>query len=120
MSENLRPCPFCGDLAKYDQIGGYPFVHRIKCVNELCEVKPESTSSVLQICENNWNIRPLEDCLKSRIDELRAENERLREALKLLASNLPSKDSLPHSTRTKYHELHDVVEKALAPQIEEK
>ena len=65
------------------------------------------------------NMQILEETFKKN-EELRQEVERLREALKLLASTLPSKDSLPHSTRTKYHELHDVVEKALAPQIEEK
>lgn len=57
----LKPCPFCGEIPQYDQIGGYPFVHRIKCRNELCGVQPESQSGILQVCENNWNTRTYQE-----------------------------------------------------------
>lgn len=68
MSEELKPCPFCG------------------------KSRPENWTEVNKLvlcpyCETvalrrTWNRRPIEDAQAVRIAELEAERDRLREALK--------------------------------------
>ena len=63
MSEELRPCPFCGGT-------------------KICTEK----SINLNYCDNcsaesnieHWNTRPIEDELRARIAELEAENRKLK------------------------------------------
>jgi len=61
MSEELKPCPFCGGSKV--QIIDYEFTDQIEC--------DECGNLVRPSC---WNTRPIEDAL-------RAENKRLREEL---------------------------------------
>lgn len=64
MSEELKPCPFCG----FDTICEEN--HLVFCLN--C-----GTSNHI----SEWNTRPVEDALQVRIAELEAENERLQNKL---------------------------------------
>jgi hypothetical protein len=71
MSE-LKPCPFCGE-----EIYSEFYSHRTEefdghCTNKKCVLYGKD---FLFFNTSKWNSRPIED-------QLRAENERLREALK--------------------------------------
>ena len=67
MSEELRLCPFCGEMP----IGQDD---RYMCSTLGC-VMQENTISA-----KDWNTRPIEDALTARIAELEAENNRLQDA----------------------------------------
>ena len=61
MSEELRPCPFCGGEA------------------ELCYSEVDTFCRKCNVMQETelWNTRPIEDALRLRIAELEAEIERL-------------------------------------------
>lgn len=71
MSEELRPCPFCGGEAFYIKImGNYEKPHEIYCSK--CDGAITEGRSEKQVV-TNWNTRPIEDELQARIAELEAE-----------------------------------------------
>ena len=76
MSEELKPCPFCGatnELKKcrfFDMVGR---VYSIEC--EKCNDTRVMSSVSMDAAKIKWNTRPEEDRLK-------AENDRLKEALR--------------------------------------
>jgi hypothetical protein len=79
MSEELRPCPFCGGQAltktffDYDDLEYMPLdiiEPEVTCENERC-------INGWWLSPNDWNTRPIEDDLRKRIAELEAENIRL-------------------------------------------
>ena len=73
MSEELKPCPFCGGMPKVNDwtLKGITD-KRCFCDNEKCPVYLSKTIAI-----DNWNTRPIEDALNARIAELEAEIERL-------------------------------------------
>ena len=73
--EQLKPCPFCGGKA-LQIIRGSPGCEYVKC--EGCKATTDDTSRLRAITA--WNRRaPADD--SAVVEVLRAENERLREAL---------------------------------------
>ena len=72
MSEELRPCPFCGTLP---QANTWIFrgisETRYFCPNQECPL------SVRTVTLEQWNSRPIEDVLNKRIAELEAMVKRL-------------------------------------------
>ena len=61
---NLKPCPFCGSETSEDGNGG------VFCDNAECFILAlwlDQTG-----CANDWNTRPIEDQLRTRIAELEA------------------------------------------------
>ena len=67
MSE-LKKCPFCGGEAFYIKImGNYEKPHEIYCSK--CDGAITEGRSEKQVV-TNWNTRPIEDALQSRIAEL--------------------------------------------------
>ena len=62
MSEELRPCPFCGGTKICTEKG----INLNYCDNCSAESNIE-----------HWNTRPIEDALRARIAELEAENEKI-------------------------------------------
>ena len=64
MTEELKPCPFCGSLAVGTE-------QEVCCSDTQC---PTSYHEVLTLAE--WNHRPIEDALQARIDELEQANSR--------------------------------------------
>lgn len=73
MSDELRPCPFCnGELHVAGATPGGRVRHLVYCKSCKCSSGPAHASKAKAIAA--WNHRPVED-------ELRAENQRLREAL---------------------------------------
>jgi len=63
MSEELRPCPFCGEPAddRYNRLA--------KCSNKSCLMNHWVDDEDFFI-DDDWNTRPIEDALQSRIAEL--------------------------------------------------
>ena len=75
MTENLKRCPFCGGEAKCIEYYG---LYHVVCCD--CYTTGRDCPSIETACKA-WNSRPIENELYGRIDELEAENKRLREAL---------------------------------------
>lgn len=64
MSEELKPCPFCGVMPMlHSKHGVYPQCY---CLDNTAAIDDEV-----------WNIRPVEIKLRARVAELRAENVKL-------------------------------------------
>jgi len=63
MSEKLKPCPFCGRTPNPD----WTDESYIECTNRKCSLYGYGMST------GDWNIRPIEDALNTRIAELDAE-----------------------------------------------
>ena len=75
MSEELKPCPFCGGMPKVNDwtLKGITD-KRCFCDNEKCPVYLSKTIAI-----DNWNTRPIEDALNARIAELEGELAELKE-----------------------------------------
>ena len=73
MSEELKPCPFCGGMPKVNDwtLKGITD-KRCFCDNEKCPVYLSKTIAI-----DDWNTRPIEDALNARIAELEAESDQL-------------------------------------------
>ena len=92
MSEELRPCPFCGGQAltstflDYDDLEYMPLdtiEPEVTCENERC-------INGWWLSPNDWNTRPIEDALNASIAELEAElkitDELLKEATETIGA----------------------------------
>ena len=97
MSEELRPCPFCGGQAltktffDYDDLEYMPLdiiEPEVTCENERC-------INGWWLSPNDWNTRPIEDDLRKRIAELEAESERFT-----VHSDIEWDDKSPNDTQT--------------------
>ena len=72
MSEELRPCPFCGSNAQVNTCTTHGITEsRCFCSNSDCPY------SVRTVALEQWNTRPIEDALHARIAELEALVEQL-------------------------------------------
>ena len=72
MSEELRPCPFCGEKATLD----YSVLPNRKhwfITCDCCGMMYQYTLSQRKYVKDGWNTRPIEDALNARIAELEAE-----------------------------------------------
>ena len=69
MSEELRPCPFCGAMPMGQD-------DRYMCSTLGCVMQEDTISA------ENWNTRPIEDALNSRIAELEADNAEFRQLIR--------------------------------------
>ena len=75
MSEELKPCPFCGGEAKEDN-----FIGGVVCEN-LC-TNPNTFDGGGGVWTADWNTRPIEDALTARIAELEADNAEFRQLIR--------------------------------------
>ena len=69
MSEELKPCPFCG---------GNPSVWE---KGSLVNCAGRHNADIFPMSKYEWNTRPIEDALQAEVERLTAENARLREEL---------------------------------------
>ena len=70
----LQPCPFCGGEAQVNTWTMHGITEsRCFCPNSDCP------NSVRTVALEQWNTRPIEDALHTRIAELEAENDRLQD-----------------------------------------
>lgn len=79
MTENLKRCPFCGGEAEIidDEMG---------TISRCRRCGAENGNGVYgdvghKLAVKDWNARPIENELVEKIENLEAENKRLREAL---------------------------------------
>lgn len=70
MSEELKPCPFCGAEARYKYLNGYPWVECSRCD----VVGPDFSLREPAIAA--WNTRPGEDAAERRGMERELEEAR--------------------------------------------
>ena len=75
MTEELKRCPFCGGEAKCIEYYG---LYHVVCCD--CYTTGRDCPSIETACKA-WNSRPIENELHKKIEKLKAENTRLREAL---------------------------------------
>ena len=80
MTEELKPCPFCGGEAKCIEFYG---LYHVICCN--CYVAGKDCST-RESAVSAWNTRPIENELSGKIGKLESENKRLREALEFYAN----------------------------------
>ena len=79
MSE-LKPCPFCGGNAyecDYTHPNGGDW-YFVKC--DVCDAKSDEYHTQ-EVANNKWNTRPIEDALRAEVEQLKADNSRMREVL---------------------------------------
>lgn len=75
MSEGLKPCPFCGETRLTIEDN-----QKVQDVHVLCKDCGAKTSfdGIRYAVASRWNVRPVEDALQKRIEELEAERDRLK------------------------------------------
>lgn len=102
MSEELRPCPFCGGEAQVNTWTLHGITEsRCFCSNSDCP------NSVRTVALEQWNTRPIEDALRleaadvfsRQIIELEAANARLTAELSALRAEKAELDSGMHEMR---------------------
>lgn len=77
MSEELKPCPFCGKdpyVGKTEHVGcanGDTYMAGKRLYNT-CPIAGDAMT------KEQWNTRPIEDALRKRVQELEAENKKLK------------------------------------------
>lgn len=134
MSEELKPCPFCGSNPIFLDVGENKPLYEITCLE--CDGAQLLGSNKDELVKE-WNTRPIEEELRRQLSKisqpidtdkfnvelmeeyvaLRTENARLREALVDISHGclVP-----PDGGSPTFDDLVDCARKALAPQIEEK
>ena len=81
MRKELKPCPFCGETRLTIEDN-----QQVQDVHVLCKDCGAKTSfdGIRYDVAGRWNVRPVENALQKRIEELEAENGRLRDALRVI------------------------------------
>lgn len=82
MTEILKRCPFCGSEAEFNSD---EFGEGVCCKS--CGATIHNGvygEEGRKLASSDWNARPIENELHGRIEELEAENKRLREALEVI------------------------------------
>ena len=77
MSEELRPCPFCGEMPVTEN-------NLVACANKSCPTYDNYWTDPQILTIEQWNTRPVEDALNKRIADLDAENAELKERVAML------------------------------------
>ena len=117
MSEGLKPCPFCGETRLTIEDN-----QKVQDVHVLCKDCGAKTSfdGIRYDVAGRWNGRPIEDVLQKRIEELEAENGRLREALKEIAefANDEYGKRIPSPSCVEFMTISRYAEKALKGAVE--
>jgi hypothetical protein len=55
MTDELKPCPFCGEDAEHVHVCAYEEI--VRCTNECCFVRPSITCELPEECFELWNTR---------------------------------------------------------------
>lgn len=59
-SVSLKGCPFCAAIPFIERWhGGGPRKHMVACINDFCNVNPQTTGETLKETLENWNTRSL-------------------------------------------------------------
>ena len=96
MSEELRPCPFCGGKAitatflDYDDLEYMAFeVNDSESIDGEVTCENERCINGWYLSPKDWNTRPIEDALNNRIAELKLIIDKLVEGIDSLTSGFP-------------------------------
>ena len=73
MNEELRPCPFCGEMPITEN-------NFAACANKSCPTYDNYWTNPQILTIEHWNTRPIEDALRARIVRLKAFIDQLIEA----------------------------------------
>lgn len=98
MSDELKPCPFCGGKALYMEADYQDSRHKIICNSHSeCPVRPVVSASARRHVITDWNNRPVEQAIYDRLMGIPwASLVRLAE----IAENSIFEDSQPHDWET--------------------
>lgn len=112
MIEELKPCPFCGETRL--TIEDNQMVQDVHVLCKDCGAKT-SFDGIRYAVAGRWNGRPIEGVIQDRIEELEAENRRLRETLEMLAkfAGELEKKYYPTPPSAKFDTIKYYAEKAL-------
>ena len=77
MSDQLKPCPFCGSepITPAIPIGVIDDDIPVECSNYECD------ASLMTFNKSIWNTRPIEDALRKRVEKLENEKAELEEQI---------------------------------------
>ena len=92
MSEELKPCPFCGKPAHFRSMPGIGLV-RVSC--NICAASSDFyQNNDYPAATRYWNTRPIEDALRGDVARLTAELKAAREAMRWIpvGERLPEED----------------------------
>ena len=67
MSEELKPCPFCGGKALYCPPDYQDARHIVICNGYDCIARPSMHASSRKHVITDWNTRPVEDALRAKV-----------------------------------------------------
>ena len=99
MSEELKPCPFCGENAELR--GGEGVASWIICNNKKCRA-----TQGLELSGENavkmWNRRPAEDALEKEVERLKAEVKRMKIGLRKLWYEFRDRRHRPYINHIEY------------------
>lgn len=97
MSEELKPCSFCGEAELVCYQGnkaiGTPnalYWYKIVCMKCFCQTggRSERLTDVKKLLAEDWNTRPIEDELRARVKELEEQLEAEKIKYELLEDTL--------------------------------
>lgn len=74
--EQLEPCPKCGAHVKIKRAHGCKYVFCDNCETQSARYHEKYDDGLIVI---KWNKRPVEDALRKRVEDLEAENKKLKE-----------------------------------------
>jgi Lar family restriction alleviation protein len=57
MTEELKPCPFCGGEVKASKISRYSQRHQVACYSQICAAQPSIVESKKSVAISAWNSR---------------------------------------------------------------
>lgn len=83
MSEEIKPCPFCGSQTK--EIVHYEAP--VKRINYQCSNWTLCPLSKIEFVESYWNCRPVEDGIRTQLVACQQELEQTKERMRQLEQN---------------------------------
>ncbi len=81
MSDELKPCPFCGSPASYKTDPHEGYKYSIQCSSENCPNEDRDFQGYCFISADEWNTRPIEDALTAALESANKQNADLQEKL---------------------------------------
>ena len=78
MSEELKPCPFCGEVVFTQNDGNWWMV---QCLNDFCPIRPKHQTMGKKSLFSEWNHRASHDSERERLAAVEKELAALKSAI---------------------------------------